>query len=162
MSQNPSLLPERYGNARIDTIKRDFDALRSAVRAHDTFAAEEALDSFERWVDMFYGLPAIVRRAQPTTHVATGVRDRDGRMVCVGDHIRIRLEGAGTRKEYWHPEYEVIFKAPGFTLKHIGGGKDSDTARFAWTVPQEYTRPRIETIIATTTLPTTALASAKV
>ena len=153
--------PERYGNVKLETIKRDFDALRDAVRAHAPERAEEALDRFERWVDLFYSLPAALRAAQPAPPVATGDYDRDGRMVYVGDRIRIRLESEHMKKEYWHPEYEVIFEAPHYTLRHIGGGKDSDTARFYWRVPQPSSTQAIETLLDTsTTLPTPADASA--
>ena len=60
----------------------------------------------------------------------TGCKDRNGHMVCLGDHVRYRLEGAHTKPEYWNPEYEVIFIAPSFTLKHIGGGKDGGNHDF--------------------------------
>lgn len=56
---------ERYGNVKLETIKGDFDRLRTAVRAHDTEASEIALDRFERWVDLFYSLPARLRAADP-------------------------------------------------------------------------------------------------
>jgi len=37
--------------AKAQTMLRDFDALRQAIRAHDSFAAEAAWDRCERWVD---------------------------------------------------------------------------------------------------------------
>lgn len=38
-------------SARAQTMLRDFDKLRRAIRAHDSFAAEEAFDYCERWID---------------------------------------------------------------------------------------------------------------
>lgn len=35
--------------ARVETMLRDINRLREAIRAHDSFAAEEALDKCERW-----------------------------------------------------------------------------------------------------------------
>ncbi|QRD50042.1 hypothetical protein JNX05_12040 [Pseudosulfitobacter pseudonitzschiae] len=37
--------------ARTQTMLRDFDRLRRAISAHDSFAAEEAWSNCERWVD---------------------------------------------------------------------------------------------------------------
>lgn len=37
--------------ARAETMLRDFDRLRQAIQAHDSFAAEAAWDRCERWVD---------------------------------------------------------------------------------------------------------------
>lgn len=39
------------GAARAQTMLRDFDRLRQAIRAHDSFAAESAWEKCERWVD---------------------------------------------------------------------------------------------------------------
>ena len=78
----------------------------------------------------------------------TGVYDRDGRMICVGDRIRIDLKSPHTKTEYWYPEYEVVFKAPQFELRHVGGDKDSDTARWYFRVPQPSSTAKIETIRA--------------
>lgn len=78
----------------------------------------------------------------------TGVFDRDGREICVGDRIRIDLTSNHTKPEYWKPEYEVVFQPPQFALKHVGGDKDSDTARFYFRVPQPRSTESIETIYA--------------
>lgn len=37
--------------ARAQTMLRDFDRLRQAIRSHDNFATEEAWERCERWVD---------------------------------------------------------------------------------------------------------------
>lgn len=39
------------GLAKTETMLRDFNRLRQAIRAHDSFAAERAWDQCERWVD---------------------------------------------------------------------------------------------------------------
>lgn len=36
--------------ARVQTMLRDFDRLRKAIREHDSFAAESAWEKCERWV----------------------------------------------------------------------------------------------------------------
>lgn len=36
--------------AKVQTMHRDFDALRKAIRSHDTFATEAAWDRCERWL----------------------------------------------------------------------------------------------------------------
>lgn len=92
-------------------------------------------------------LPAVT---VPDPYIRTGVKDRDGREICVGDRIRIDLSGPNTKPEYWHPEYEIVFNAPYFTIKHVGGDKDSDTARFYWNVPQRSSTEKITTISAAT------------
>ncbi|WP_181820597.1 hypothetical protein [Paracoccus versutus] len=37
--------------AKAQTMLRDFDRLRRAIREHDSFEAEAAWDRCERWVD---------------------------------------------------------------------------------------------------------------
>lgn len=44
-----------YGAVRIITIRKAYDALRKAVRAHDPEAAEAALDRYEQWADFAFG-----------------------------------------------------------------------------------------------------------
>lgn len=36
--------------AKTETMLRDFNRLRDAIRSHDTFATEAAWDNCERWV----------------------------------------------------------------------------------------------------------------
>jgi hypothetical protein len=36
--------------ARVETMLRDFNRLREAIRAHDSFATEAAWEKCERWV----------------------------------------------------------------------------------------------------------------
>jgi hypothetical protein len=54
----------------------------------------------------------------------TGCFDKNGVEVCVGHRVRYNSASEWTKKEYWNPEYIVIWQAPMFTLKHVGGGKD--------------------------------------
>ena len=51
----------------------------------------------------------------------TGCRDMNGVMIRLGDIVRYNLSSKYTKREYWNPEYEVIFDPPCFTLKHVGG-----------------------------------------
>lgn len=37
--------------ARAQTMLRDFEKLRTAIRSHDSFSAEDAFDKCERWID---------------------------------------------------------------------------------------------------------------
>lgn len=86
-------------------------------------------------------------RPEPeAAYTRTGVYDRDGREILVGDTIRIDLASPHTKEEYWRPEYRVSFKAPSFVLEHIGGDKDSDTARWYFRVPQKSSTEKIETL----------------
>ena len=62
------------------------------------------------------------------TPVFTGIFDKDDNPLYVGDSIRYLLNGPSTKEEYWNPEFEIVFDAPCFTLKHIGGGKSGDTS----------------------------------
>ena len=41
----------RFGKVKYATIRRDFDKLRTAIRKHDSFAAEEAWEKCERWME---------------------------------------------------------------------------------------------------------------
>lgn len=41
----------RFGRAKYQTIRRDFAALRIAIRSHDSFAAEVAWEKCERWLE---------------------------------------------------------------------------------------------------------------
>lgn len=50
----PAIKDMRYGRVRFMKIKADFDALRRAIRAHDTDATEAAWDRCERWVDAIF------------------------------------------------------------------------------------------------------------
>ena len=79
----------------------------------------------------------------------TGIKDKDGRMICVGDRIRINLTSKNTKEEYWLPEYVVEWVPPSFTLKYVGGGKDSDTARWRFRTPQSSMKKEIETVSTT-------------
>lgn len=60
----------------------------------------------------------------------TGCKDKHGNPIHLGDRVRYNLQGSYTKREYWNPEYEVIFDPPMFTLKHVGGGKDGGSHLF--------------------------------
>ena len=47
-------MSDRYGKTRVAKIKAAYDDLREAVRAHDTEAAEAALDRYEQWADYVF------------------------------------------------------------------------------------------------------------
>lgn len=54
----------------------------------------------------------------------TGCYDLRGIQILRGDHVVYHNTHPRTKKEYWEPEYIVVFDPPSFTLKHVGGGKD--------------------------------------
>ena len=62
--------------------------------------------------------------------VSTGCKDKDGNELFLGDKVRYRNDGPRTKPGYWNPEYEIVFDAPMFSLKHIGGGKDGQNHLF--------------------------------
>lgn len=68
--------------------------------------------------------------AEAATPVATGCYDRDGRPLYLGDRVVYHLEGPHTKREYWNPEYVIVWDAPMFTLKHVGGGLPGDNYLF--------------------------------
>lgn len=43
-------MTDRYGAAKLTTIRRDFGLLRTAIRAHDSEATETAWLDCERWL----------------------------------------------------------------------------------------------------------------
>lgn len=65
------------------------------------------------------------KRGQPI-----GLKDASGREIRLGDRVLYRREGKFTKREFWNPEYEVVYDAPCFTLRHVGGGKDAGSNRF--------------------------------
>lgn len=64
------------------------------------------------------------------TPKCTGCKDRNGKMLFLGDRVVYHLEGPHTKVEYWNPQYEIIWDAPMFALKHIGGGLDGGSHLF--------------------------------
>lgn len=58
-----------------------------------------------------------------------GVNDGNGDPIHAGDRVVYRLE-EGTKDEYKNPEYIVVYEAPAFTLKWVGGGKDGGSHDF--------------------------------
>ena len=59
-----------------------------------------------------------------------GVRDMNGVELRLGDRVRDNNESPHTKREYWNPEYEVVWDAPCYVLKHVGGGLPDDNAAF--------------------------------
>lgn len=64
------------------------------------------------------------------TATDTGVCDRRGEPINLGDIVRYNNAGDHTKVEYWNPEYRVIFDPPAFGLEHVGGGKDGGSHAF--------------------------------
>lgn len=64
------------------------------------------------------------------SRISTGLRDRHGREIHLGDRVCYRNAGPYTKEEYWDPEYEVIWDPPSFRLRHVGGGKSGDSLGF--------------------------------
>lgn len=62
--------------------------------------------------------------------VFTGIKDKNDNYLFLGDTVRYCMESKSTKEEFHNPEYEIIWDAPGFTLKHIGGGKDGGSHDF--------------------------------
>jgi len=62
--------------------------------------------------------------------VSTGVKDANGDVIHLGDRVVCKNKSSRTKKEYWNPEYEVVWEAPSFTLKHVGGGLDIGSHNF--------------------------------
>jgi len=46
--------PERYGRVRVSKVRAAYNDLRTAVRAGDIEAAQEALDRYEQWADIVF------------------------------------------------------------------------------------------------------------
>lgn len=44
----------RFGKAKIVTLQRDVNALRRAIRAHDSEATEAAWEKCKRWVSAIF------------------------------------------------------------------------------------------------------------
>ena len=59
-------LSDRYGRAKMDTVQRDFDALRQAIRAHDAEATEAAWEKCERWIGFWPREGLAMRRCKPS------------------------------------------------------------------------------------------------
>ena len=47
-------MTDRYGKTKIATIRKRVQALRDAIRAHDTEATEAAWDRLEGFVDVVF------------------------------------------------------------------------------------------------------------
>jgi hypothetical protein len=123
------------------------EAIKSLLGSHETLyrlaynrAGAKIIPSekSQRRIDDAKVVIAALEAAQPAGTVtvkavyrtSTGVKDKDGNELFLGDKVRYLISGPHTKKDYWNPEYEIVWKAPAFTLKHIGGGKHGDNADF--------------------------------
>jgi hypothetical protein len=57
-----------------------------------------------------------------------GLFDKTGREILCGDTILHLNESENTKREYWYPIYKIVWDAPCFVARHIGGGKPSSVA----------------------------------
>ena len=62
--------------------------------------------------------------------VSSRVFDKNGVELEVGHIVLHHNQSQYTRCEYWDPIYEVVYAAPSFGLKWIGGGKDGGNHLF--------------------------------
>lgn len=131
--------------AERDAAVRERDGLRhcgrQVIAERDALRAEVTKLEGER-IDLIAERDRL--RSARTTR--TGILDCTGREICSGDRILIDLTSPNTKKEYWQPEYEVVWNAPAFDLHHVGGDKDSDTARWYFRVPQKRSTEKIKVI----------------
>ena len=71
-------MSDRYGKTRVAKIKAAYNDLREAVRAHDTEAAEAALDRYEPWADYVFE-PA---KAEAERDALRAAINRAGALAC--------------------------------------------------------------------------------
>jgi len=72
----------------------------------------------------------MVKSKLPREAYDTGLLDMYKTPIYEGDRVRYNLQGDFTKKEYWNPEYIVVWDPPSFTLKWVGGGKSGDDTAF--------------------------------
>lgn len=68
----------RFGKTRFATIRRDFGNLRTAIRAHDSFATEAAWEKCERWME-----------ALPTKEQAAHIAAQDAKIAKLVEALRL-------------------------------------------------------------------------
>lgn len=138
-------LTDHHGEA--EALRRENARMRAEL-ASGSFYKEADIDALMARAEAAEAALAAapVAEAQPVAWGQTGVRDRHGRMICVGDRIRIDLTSPATKREYWQPEYIVEWKPPAFKLRHVGGDKDSDTARWKFSTVQPSSTAALEII----------------
>jgi hypothetical protein len=64
----------------------------------------------------------------------TGVKDCKGFNLYMGDTVILLNKGDHVKEECWYPHYEIVWDAPRYKLKHIGGGKDIDYAHWLFSM----------------------------
>lgn len=74
----------RFGKTKFATIRRDFGKLRTAIRAHDSFAAEAAWEKCERWME-----------ALPTKEQAAHIAAQDAKIAKLVEALRPFSKEAG-------------------------------------------------------------------
>jgi hypothetical protein len=57
-----------------------------------------------------------------------GIKDRNGREICVGDLVQYHNVSPNTKPEYWNPIYVLKWVPPCYELQYVGGGKNVDVA----------------------------------
>ena len=67
---------------------------------------------------------------QSRKSVSSGIFDMNGVEIEVGHIIHHHNQSQHTRCDYWDPVYLVVYNAPSFGLKWIGGGKDGGNHSF--------------------------------
>lgn len=60
----------------------------------------------------------------------TGKEDKKGKQIFQGDIVKLNNKSEHCKKEYWFPIFEVTWNGLEFGLKHLGGGKEGDSAMF--------------------------------
>lgn len=121
-----------------NTVGSAIENLVEAVRTHCwKLAAGQSFDKDRENVDRAKAelLRAVTAFTAPNGEAVawdgnTGVKDKDGEPLYLGDRVRYCIESRHTEEAYWNPEYEIVWKAPSFTLKHVGGGKDGGSHDF--------------------------------
>ena len=107
----------------------DPKALEAALSAADRVYLTTTTESTSSHVAVEAGITAYLQAVQPAV-TETGCRDKNGTMIRLGDRLLYHNGGNRTKEDYWKPEYEVIWDAPSFELKHVGGGKDAGSHSF--------------------------------
>jgi hypothetical protein len=122
------VLESRAAHAQVEFQKAEIDRLTKEHRqALACFTAGEIVS--RAVVHENAALTARVAELE-AENASTGRKDKHGQIIRLGDRVRYRKEGNHTKVEFWNPEYEVVWEAPTFALKHVGGGKCGGSTEF--------------------------------